>query len=316
MKLITDIVNEEQNCYYRKKYIFINQYEDLNIEKLFNNIELKSRNEKIFLLIFQHEVIDEKNLYTNLVEFIKKLNRDIRIVQSTASKEVIFGAHPFTHMLHWKYSTISVNNNPTQMKNRTNIFDKSLYTNKPNFLEYKSKKSIFSVNRKSLVRDLLVSKIDTSKIDIFRYNNVFTEIGDKSVEWPELINEYKSTYFSFICETNHGDRTFNSFTEKSILAFLTGNIPLIFGQKHLIKDLEKLGFWIPNIEFGFDDADEYDNESIHRVDKFSKCVNEVNEKSMEWVIEYYKNNLDKIYNNLSIVSDIFNHNTIYKKEIL
>lgn len=281
-----------------------NEYKNI-IERIKN----KTKNQEKYLIICPHEVIQDSWFFDEIMYVMGECEGDVRISQATASQDIMYSAHPFTHFFFWKNSTIRISDNKNYKGDVTPMFPYRTYYNFDEIVSSKSIKSILSTRQISDIRERLFKKINTESISIFRYlksdgNDYY---GDVPVTWYELIEEYKKTYISFVVETNYGPWSSNSFTEKTLLAFLQCNIPIIFGQKYLIRDLEKLGFWIANKDFEFDNGDIFNNTSEYRIEKYSKCVDYVANMSIDEVNNYYLNNLDKIKNNWKIVTTVFEY---------
>ena len=310
MSIIPKEYIEEIELIRSRKYLTINvvidglEYEYKNI---LDNIKSKIINEERYLIVCPHEVIQDNWFFDEIMYLFGNYECDVKLSQSTASTNNIYYAHPFTHFFFWKNSNIR---NSDILKHRGQsvpMFPYKFFENFDEIVSSKSIKSILSTRQISDIREKLFKKINTDSISIFRYlkcNGPECE-GDISVHWYELIEEYKKTYISFVVETNYGPWSSNSFTEKTLLAFLSCNIPVIFGQKDLISDLKKLGFWIANDDFEFGNGDIFNNTSEYRIEKYSKCVDYVSNMSIDDVHEYYLSNLDKIKNNWKIVTTIF-----------
>ena len=75
----------------------------------------------------------------------------------------------------------------------------------------------------------------------------------------------------------------------------------------LIRDLENLGFWVANDDFGFGDGDIYQSNSEFKINRYLNCIKTISNMSDNQISEYYQSNLNKIYKNWEIVSTIFNY---------
>lgn len=315
---LPEIVKKEIDLFIDKKFIKINNILENNSTdyfKVIESIEKFSQENDEFLIIYEHEVIYDYSFLDMIHDCIFKLNKNIKIVQATASIDTPNTSHPFTHIYIWKDCIIEEYNFLIDKSIYKNdyiwIFPKDLYKKFTN--GNRINKSILSSSRETKVRNLLISNINPSSISILRYlKNDDINFVNNSIKWTELTKEYQETYFSFILETNHSNDTSNHLTEKTILAFLTGTIPIVFGQRYLIRDLENLGFWIANSDFGFGDGDIYESDSEFRISRYLNCINKISELSDVEVFNYYQSNLDKIYKNWKIISTIFN----YKKFLI
>ena len=195
-------------------------------------------------------------------------------------------------------------------------------------IENKVIKSIMSSRTTTPQRDYVFNNINPDDVEINRYirytneEEVFEDVypNERLSYFPDfngLLDEYYSSIFSFVIETDyfsfHNDQTSNMFfrtgpqlSEKTIIPFLTGTIPIILGQKHLLRDLKEVGFWVANDDFGYSDGDEYISHII-KGNRFIKCIKNVKKLSFDESKEYWLDNKDKIYNNWNILSTLFNY---------
>jgi len=314
MDIIPKACKEEIDLISSNKCLSINVVID-NLEheykEILHKIKYKTQNQEKYLIVCPHEVIQDTWFFDEIMYTLGNCDGDVRLSQATASTKNMFSAHPFTHFFFWKNATIRISDIIDYRGQSVPMFPFRFYENFNEMVFSKSIKSILSTRQVSDIRDSLFKKINTDSISIFRYlkcNGPDCE-DDSSILWYDLIGEYKKTYISFVVETNYGHWSSNSFTEKTLLSFLSGTIPIIFGQKDLISDLKKLGFWIANEDFGFGNGDVFSNVSQYRIEKYSKCVDSVSNMSIEEVNDYYLKNLDKIKNNWQIVTTLFDYVT-------
>lgn len=297
-----------------RKYLTINvvidglEYEYKNI---LDNIKSKIINEERYLIVCPHEVIQDNWFFDEIMYLFGNYECDVKLSQSTASTNNIYYAHPFTHFFFWKNSTIRNSDILEHRGQSVPMFPYKFYENFNEIVFSKTIKSILSTRQVSDIRDSLFKKINTDSISIFRYlkcNGPECE-DDSSIMWYDLLDEYKKTYIAFVIETNYGPWTSNSFTEKTLLAFISCNIPIIFGQKDLITDLKKLGFWIANEDFNFGNGDVFSNTSKYRIEKYANCVDCISNMTIYDVQQYYIKNINKIKNNWKIVTTLFEYST-------
>lgn len=277
----------------KKKWVLIHPHTE-DVEISINKIREYAKTNKDFLIYIYHEIIPFKEYFEKIENLVQSLPNNIWIISNTASTHPIL-VEPQVNLLMMKdWHLDSLKNNTYELG-----FPQSLYESKT--WKDKTIHSILSMNRKTDWRDLVFDKVKNVPIDIKRY------VGDNPNEtyptWKELTSEYLRTYVALVIETHYDtETTFTCFTEKSVLAFLCGNIPLILGRRGLIKELESMGFWIANNDFGFDNADDIQNGDISKIDRYVECIQKLNNIDIR---EYYLDNLDNINQNHTIISEIF-----------
>ena len=276
----------------KRKFVVIYPHtEDVDIS--INRIIDYSKTNKDFLIYIGQEIIPFQEYFDKIKNLVQSLPNNIWIMGSTASTHPIL-VEPQVNLLmmkDWK---------PAPLKNEIYElgFPPPLYESKS--WKDKTFHSILSMNRKTEWRDLIWDKVKNIPIDIKRY------IGDGNKDnyptWKELTSEYLRTYIALVIETHYNTETsFTCFTEKSVLAFLCGNIPLILGRRGLIRELESIGFWVANNDFGFGNADDIENGDESKIDEYIDCIKKINNINIE---EYYIDNIDKITKNHNIISEI------------
>lgn len=118
--------------------------------------------------------------------------------------------------------------------------------------------------------------------------------------WVErAIEKYKNYKYVISCENSFGE---NYITEKIVLPFLAGAIPIYCGTKDVFKWFNKNSFiYIPPEDI--DNADKIIKESIDNYEKMQKEYILINGKIEEqYTYEYYKNLiLNKIYNKKIVI---------------
>lgn len=288
---LPDIVKEEIDLLVSGNFLLIylpyeTESEKLEIlTKVTNQISKRDN----FIILVRHEVSQEQDFIDSINNSISYYNKNVKILQSTASFNVKNGTHPLTNIYMWSKIVISSDyTNPNEP--HIIAFPSHLYESFPNFIEYKSNSSILSLHNESSIRNYVCDNIDESKIGIFRYHS---NQNTTPIHWYDLIKEYQSSYFSFVMETNYGEWSSNCLTEKTILALITGTIPIILGQPELVKDLKSMGFWLPHNDLSADD--------------FIDSISGISKMSNEEIHSYYINNLDNINNNWKIISNLFKY---------
>lgn len=300
--------------YYQIKFYYDNYHnilDFLQFSESYNNFNEDTN-------IFKHtrEILSngiEKNNVESIIETLSK-TKEVYLTTSTISPSK-YQFHPFVNIhIHWNY--LPIENNLTGDGIST-VFawpnDVYNYTNKIAF--NKSIKSILSVRRKTHFRDILFSKITSDTNCIFRYHEYISKFN-KKVEyysktentpptWQELSEEHSKSIFAFVIETDNGDNPYinSQITEKTLTAFLNGNIPIVLGQKNFVRELKDIGLYVWNGEFGFEDADS-SNSYEYRITKFVNCYNNIKKISLEDSIKIWYNNIDKIQKNYDIISNL------------
>lgn len=271
-----------------------------------------------FIMLFNSEVIKHKVNLERLQKIVEELHqegKEIYISQATTSK-IKYGLDPLINLFYWKgfYSRQTISND----WDNDLLFDEKKYNEIP-----KNIKGILSVRKRTGFRNYVFSQIKELPDSILRYSKwpVSGPAEDKEKwldkvnlndfpTWYELINEYKSSYCSFVVESDSGlymSKTRPRFTqlnqcsEKTIIALLTKTIPIVLGGRGYIKELEDMGFWIANKELGFD-IDNLPVESYIRGDKFCEGIEKYNKMTVEEISNFYEKNKDKIENNFKIIS--------------
>lgn len=277
---------------------------------------------------YGHEIISHDDVKKIILDKIKKLRSNG--IESYLSTSTItpstFEFHPLVNIhVHW-YDYFMRNDISWNRKNGVPFFPVEKYNHEKKLEFNKEIKSIISVRKQTHFRDYLFSKITKDTDCIFRYVNYLDNSYKDETEddimyantfptWYELSSEYDKSIFSFVCESFNGDISKNldcQVSEKTLLAFMNGTIPIILGETNIVKLLKDMGLYVWNDEFGFGDIDaSYDYSK--RVDKFIKCYNNVKKLSFNESKQYWIDNQDKIQKNYDIVSNLITRN--WKKEL-
>ena len=261
-----------------------------------------------FIILFKTEVIHDKNeleALQKIVDDMYQQGKEIYISQATTSN-IKYGLNPLINLLYWRafQSRQTISND----WDNDYLFDEKKFNEIP-----KGIKGILSVRKRSPIRNYLFSKLKELPDSILRYSNWpisgQAEEQEKWLDkvdlkdfptWYGLINEYKSSYCSFVVESDSGF-FINQCSEKTIISFLTKTIPIVLGGRGYIKELQDMGFWIANEELGFD-IDNLPTESHIRCDKFCEGIEKYNKMTVEEISNFYEKNKDKIENNFKIIS--------------
>lgn len=281
-----------------------------DVDYLFNRIDEFSKKNKKFYIVSVHETIENNTLLNLLKNKIKELNKvghEIYISMTSTTGDDLY-LHPLLSLLHYN-DFIKVRNGFKYNKSfnandRIYLGDLSLYEYNTN----KTNKSILSLRRKTPIRDFLYKKIDFKFDGIFRYLNDDIELYKISPTFTSLIHEYKSSYVSYIVESETTIDGINSFTEKSLFSFASHTLPVLFIQnKNQLREFESLGFYFLNREMGYSDFD-YEMTDEQIVDSFLLCIKKINKLSMNDIKNIYEKNIENITNNYKLIEKILKYN--------
>lgn len=299
-KMEKSLVDIQTELFLKQKYVKITNTE--SIDSLLEKILDYSKKEKTFLILIYLEIIYDDKQLKKVFNFIKSLPNKTWIMSSTATSHPLY-VEPIVNLLMWKDYLQDELIDYRDGTFYVPAFPRNLWNDKQYKINDKTIKSILSIRRSNIQRDLLYKEIDKNDVSILRYYD--KEPDKKYPKWNELIDEYLKTYVAFVSETNYPTNTNTTcFTEKTILSFLCGNIPIILGKKNLIRELEEMGFWIANKDFGFTDLD--DNEEDYskvKIQSFLNCIKNVNKIDIK---KYYTDNIHHINNNHEIIQNYFN----------
>jgi len=276
-----------------------------------------NHDEGVRIFRYGHEIITDENVKKVIINKIKKLrSRGIECYMSTSSlTPSTFEFHPLVNIHVQWYDYLMRNDISWNRKNGVPFFPVEKYHYEKKLKFNKTIKSIFSIRKQSHYRDYLFSKITQEDNCIFRYagyvnspekeTNNDLETCKNFPTWYELLSDYESSIFSFVYETENGNNPNIDcqVSEKTWLAFMTGTIPIIIGQKNVVKLLKDIGFYVWNDEFGYEDGDELDDYN-DRIDKFVTCYNNVKKLSFDESKKYWLDNQDKIQKNYDILSNL------------
>ena len=88
------------------------------------------------------------------------------------------------------------------------------------------------------------------------------------------------------------------------MAFLSGTIPIVYGDVGLVKSLEDMGFHLWNDYFGFNEDFLQQSDEIKQRE-FIKVMERVDNMTFEEVEELYNTSFDLIQKNYDIVKACF-----------
>lgn len=256
------------------------------------------------LIIYAQEICRDEYLFKKIIELIQNYECNIKLSMSTID-EFEHSTHPYTNIYWWKDSAM-----------RKTISWHDGYGSYPNLI---FNKDCLKVKSKSIPGILSVRKLTRERYSLFNKNPQLDNGIVRFAEWEENSNqeekqdwqnfpnvyelreEYKKSYFAFVVETDTIDTHRNQISEKTLLSFMSGCIPIVYGQYEYVKKLQKIGFYIFNDKFdSWCDYPYYQK----RQDSFIGVINEINNLSMDDIRKYWISNKDKIEHNYNLLKTI------------
>ena len=300
-----------------------NSWEDKNyipnkIEKNLDYLLQRVENNLPIYFLVEHEIIDNKRCFDDIIYNIEKYNLTTALISQATISSYKYSTHPLTNLWMWQdlHTRKSIAWNSVDEK----VFDE--YENEEIRIKDRKYKGICSVRKQSALRTSIMRRMHLND-SLVRYakwpndaNNPYTNSVHKKriSKFPTLkglLKEYENSYFSFVIESgNSQEMGYAQLSEKCLIAFMTGTLPIIFGDNNLIKDLEKVGLTTWNTYFGFN-TDSYIQEE-EKVNNYIECVKEVNKLSLEETKNFYKDNFEKVRKNYNIIYNLifFKNNLI------
>lgn len=284
---------------------------NLNNRSVINKLSGK----QTYIFSLREEVIHTDEILQDLIKTAKEKSLDFKILSST-STEFEHTIHPLVSLTQW---------NGNSARNQINWdFDDTIVTFKKDTFDFaptsnhREYKGILSVRKNNPTRNMFFNKDVKINDGIVRYAN-WPNFGNETSKllktkskfptFLELIEEYKNSLFSFIMETsepyndNNNTKTHhNSLSEKTILAFLSGTMPIVLGGSGYVKELTEMGFKVWNNDFGFSNADERDDYDKVGLDYFYECLNQVNTMTLNAAKKYWDTYKKDIQHNFDIIS--------------
>lgn len=264
---------------------------------------------------YGNEIISNDSVKNKIIEYIKELrNSDKDAYLSTATiKPSEYEFHPLVNIhLHWyRYD---MREDLTWIQKGVPSWPIEKYDYKKELTFNKTIKSILSVRKKTHFRDYLFSKLESDNQGIFRYTEYVSNAHIETDEdrkrasefptWNSLLEEYDKSIFAFVVETEKDLEKYNNcqISEKTLNAFMCGNIPILLGTKNNVKLLKDIGFYVWNDEFGFT-SDDTTNQ-YKRVNDFINCYNNIKKLSFEESKNFWIKNQEKIQKNFDIASNL------------
>jgi hypothetical protein len=264
-----------------------------------------------YILLLGHE-IPKETIFNKTYQIIERNFTKYGLISTASAESFRLSTHPITNLIMWRNlvsrSKVSWDSKPIE------YFPKKTYKDKPINFENRKHRGILSVRKSNPIREYLFSNNPKIKDGITRFvkiphfKNQETDADRlKDSEFPtihELQEEYKQSYFSFVIESERGPHSYSQITEKTIMAILTGTMPVILGSKNLISNLEKMGIKTWNNPFGFSVADCYSNYSTEKCDSYLKVIEKINSLTFDEVKFIYEKDKKFIEWNYNLVSKI------------
>ena len=116
-------------------------------------------------------------------------------------------------------------------------------------------------------------------------------------------------------ETYQESEIQNQLSDKTLFAFLTKTMPIVYGGKNYIKELKKMGFYVWNDEFGYGDGDNYHSSLPIKINKFSNCIDYYNRYSIDDISLLYDLNKEKIEKNFEIAKIVLENRDWWETNI-
>jgi len=312
-------VLKELNIFKNGIVIKANDDYDL-IYKLFRNGNFDINQSYIFCI--SEEILHNENEFESIYKIIRDFNLDAYISQSTTSS-YYRSTHPLTNFIIWRRHQTRNSISWNEGENHRVLTKENFSPNKDVSTISKSNKGILSVRKVNEMREALFLRNPMISDGIVRYMK-WPTFGCRELENEELINstptldelidEYNSSYFSFVCETiDDSHQLVCNITEKTIIAFLTGTMPILLGSRGIVSELESIGFKLWNSEFGFENGDNYFNNCKFKIDSYMRCINNVNSLSMNLCDEYWNENIKYIQHNYDLMNYLLFSEDIFDK---
>jgi len=160
-------------------------------------------------------------------------------------------------------------------------------------------------------------------VGLWKYYEEYENLGFNVLDWNYNENKddvysnttytsyqhYASTIFNIITETTHDKFSLN-LTEKSFKAFANCHPFIIIGDLRINKKLEEFGFKL------YDDLIDYSFDSIYddtqRLNRVLIEIKRIYNLGSEYILNWYKNNIDKIEYNKNLLLSFGKINIINK----
>lgn len=173
----------------------------------------------------------------------------------------------------------------------------------------KTQKMCMSVRKWSASREYIYNKLNS--IDGYSFFGGVTQHHTGGLSFSQLINEYKKSYITVVCETEPNfdySRKDSFLTEKTFCPILAESMIVVMGGYETVKRFESLGIKTWNNEFGFDYWDSkyepnygawIDRTEVE--DKFVEVVNKINNLSINEIQNIYNRDKELVENNKKLL---------------
>ena len=340
----------DENFYYVNEIYFDNLFKQIK-NKSNIRIVLTNTHEGVDLYYFLEKIIELKNKYNlkkwqiiiiTLNDIVKKFDKDItpiyhpfllydlaRNYNELTTKEILHKNEIIKLSTTFDYLNtkkdkffLSYNKNCLKLHRskfilwliKTGIINNTLYS-----LLIKKSKS------KEFISDFLSDPEFNELVGLWKYYDEYELLGYSILDWNYLENQndvysnttytsykhYASTLFNIITETSHDKFSLN-LTEKSFKAIANCHPFLIIGDLRVNEKLKDFGFKLYDnlIDYSFDSI--YDN--TERLNGALKEIKRIYNLGEEYIINWYKNNIETIEYNRDIFLS-YGKNNIFKKTL-
>ena len=292
--------------------MYAREHSDGDLHEIKTEIEKYSTGELVIIQISQEICRDEK-YYIRLIDICASSDSDVRLMMSTID-EFAYSTHPYSNIYQWRFETIRDNINSTGVWKHGDFWEDESHR----IIDFN--KSCLNVKIKKHRGILSVRKETPERRHIFSTNPIVESINDgisRYAQWPadptefresigfptikELKKEYKESYFAFVVETDTLETYRSQLSEKTLLAFMSGCLPIIYGNYEYVKKLQNLGFYIFNDTFkSWKDSPDF----TERAESFKQIISEINKLSMIEVKQFWLDNQSKVIHNYNLLKEI------------
>lgn len=267
---------------------------------------------ELVILQMNQEICRDENYYLKLIEICTTSTPDVRLMMSTID-EFECGTHPYSNIYQWREETIrdgiEWSGDDARIQHRILQFDNSSLK-----VDTKKHRGILSVRKVSHEREVIFNSppiVEQISDGITRYAKwpEYQQGEGTAIGFPNIIElkkEYRESYFAFVVETDTHETYHSQLSEKTLLPFMSGCLPIVYGNYEYVKKLQNLGFYIFNDTFqSWNDSVDF----IKRAESFKQIISEINKLSMNEVKQFWLDNQSKIIHNYELLKKITNLDT-------